>query len=103
MSTIDKDVLDTIQKEQIELGISTEQQMNRTELNFYAELLSQHRELNKNLEKLYQTLNMIGAERLTQYFKEFTTNFKKEEQSIKLKEKIGKSHKKSGKNQTAKV
>ena len=97
MSKIDNDVLDTMQKEQIELGISTEIQMRRTELNFYAELLSQHREMNKQLENLYQTLNMIGAERLTEYFKEFTTNYKNEENRVKLKEKIGKSHKKSAK------
>lgn len=97
MSKMDNDVLDTMQKEQIELGISTEIQMRRTELNFYAELLSQHREMNKQLENLYQTLNMIGAERLTEYFKEFTTNYKNEENRVKLKEKIGKSHKKSAK------
>lgn len=97
MGKIDNDVLDTMQKEQIELGISTEIQMRRTELNFYAELLSQHREMNKQLENLYQTLNMIGAERLTEYFKEFTTNYKNEENRVKLKEKIGKSHKKSAK------
>lgn len=98
MGKIDNDVLDTMQKEQIELGISTEIQMRRTELNFYAELLSQHREMNKQLENLYQTLNMIGAERLTEYFKEFTTNYKNEENRVKLKEKIGKSHKKVQKN-----
>lgn len=97
MGKIDNDVLDTMQKEQIELGVSTEIQMRRTELNFYAELLSQHREMNKQLENLYQTLNMIGAERLTEYFKEFTTNYKNEENRVKLKEKIGKSHKKSAK------
>ena len=97
MGKIDNDVLDTMQKEQIELGISTEIQMRRTELNFYAELLSQHREMNKQLENLYQTLNMIGAERLTEYFKEFTTNYKNEENRVKLKEKLGKSHKKSAK------
>lgn len=95
MSNIDKDVLDTMQKEQVDLGVSNETQMNRCEINFYAELLSQFRVMTKNLEELYQTLNMIGAERLTEYFKELTKNYKKEEERQKIKEKISQSHKKS--------
>ena len=73
---IDDDVQETMLKEQIDLGTADEKQIGRTELNFFAELLSQFRELNKNMENLYQTLNMVGADKLTQYFKEFTTNFK---------------------------
>lgn len=103
METIDKDVLETMQKEQVELGLSTEEQMRRCEINFYAELLSQYRLLNKRLEELYQTLNMIGAERLTEYFKMLTENYKEEEKRAKVKQKISQSHKKSVKKEKKSV
>ena len=67
---IDKEVLDEIYKAKVDLCISDEKQMRRTELNCYAELLSQLKELSANTEKVYQTLNMIGADKLTEYFKE---------------------------------
>lgn len=97
MGTIDKDVIETMRKEQVELSTSNEKLMRRCELDFYCELLSQFRTANKNLENFYQTLNMIGAEKLTQYFKEFSTNYKKEETRQKIKKEISKSHKKAKK------
>jgi len=98
---IDNDVNETMLKEQIDLGVADETQIRRVELNFFAELLSQFREFNKNMENLYQTLNMVGADKLTQYFKEFSDNFKKEEQSVKLQNKLRQSHK-SAKSKTNK-
>jgi len=90
---IDEDVQETMLIEQIDLGTENEKQINRVELNFFAELLSQFRELNKNMENLYQTLNMVGADKLTAYFKEFSDNFKQEEAKEKLQKKLRQSHK----------
>lgn len=89
---IDKEVLDEIYKAKVDLCISDEKQMRRTELNCYAELLSQLKELSANTEKVYQTLNMIGADKLTEYFKELTKNYKEEEARAKVRKKVSKSH-----------
>lgn len=94
MATIDEDVINTMNNEQVELGVSDEVQIRRCELNFFAELLSQLREMNKRLDDLHNTLNMVGADKLTAYFKEFSTNFAEEETRARVKSKISKSHKK---------
>jgi len=92
MAEIDKDVLETLNEEQVELGVSDEKQIRRCELNFYAELISQLKEMNHRLDDMHNTLNMVGADKLTAYFKEFTDNFAKEERRARVKAKISKSH-----------
>lgn len=96
-SKIDKDVMETMLKEQIDLGIKDETQIARCELNFFAELLGQLRESNKKLDHTYRLINMIGADKLTEYMKELTTNVKREETIDNIAKKIEKGHKRKSK------
>lgn len=93
-STIDRDVLDEMNAKKVDTAISDEREFRRAELNFYAELLSQLHGMTKKVEDCYVTLNMIGAERLTQYFKEFSQNWKEEEKRIAITNKVVQGHKK---------
>lgn len=83
---IDTDVIAKMHEEalQIELGISDEKQINRTELNFLAELLSTINQLNKSLDELHNTLTMATAKELTGYMEEFSNNYKAEEKKQKV-------------------
>jgi len=92
--SVDEQALEVMQKEQIDLGLSCEWQFRRTELNYYCEFYSMLKELNKNLDKLYETMNMLGQDKLMAYFTELTENYKKEEIRVANEQKIKQSHKK---------
>lgn len=94
-ASIDKEAQETLNAKQIELGISDEKEMRRTELNFYCEFLSMFKKVNQELDNLNQVINIISTEKLTDYFKTISENYKKEEVRANLKKKISKSHKKA--------
>ena len=50
------------------------------------------REMKSRIEEQANTLNMVGADKLTAYFKEFSENWKREETRARVKAKIKKSH-----------
>jgi len=90
---IDEDVKMDL-KQQVDLGLSNEKQMRRTELNYYCEFLSSLREMNKNLSELHNTINMLGEDKLMAYFKEVNENFRKEEANAKCRKKVSMEHQK---------
>lgn len=90
---IDEDVKMDL-KQQVDLGLSNEKQMRRTELNYYCEFLSSLREMNKNLSELHNTINMLGEDKLMAYFKEVNDNFRKEEVNAKCRKKVSMEHQK---------
>lgn len=83
--------------EQIELGISTEEEMRRVELNFFSEFFGVLRDVNTAMRELQQVVGILSADKLNAYFKEISDNAHKVEVERKLKEKISMSHKKSTK------
>jgi hypothetical protein len=89
---IDEEVKQIIAEEQVELGISDEKQMRRTELNFYCELLSQFKALNKDLDGLQETMNIAFADKMTAYYRELAENFKREEKRVAVQKQAKKSH-----------
>lgn len=94
MTEIDKNAQEELNKKQVELGISDEKEMRRTELNFYCEFYSTLVKLNEKLEEVNTLISEIGAERIGDYLKTLSNNVKKEEQRLILQKQIEKSHKK---------
>lgn len=95
---VDEEVQRLLDAKQVELGVSCEKQMRRTELNFYCEFYSQLKELNKELENLNNVINMVSTDKLADYFSKVTENYTAEEKKAKFKAKCAKSHAKTAKN-----
>lgn len=94
MTEIDKNAQEELNRKQVELGISDEKEMRRTELNFYCEYYSTLVKLNDKLESIASLISEIGAERIGDYLKKLSENVKEEEKRVALKNQIAKSHKK---------
>ena len=90
---IDEEVRKALE-ERIDLGVSTEEEIRKVELNFYAEFFGVLRDLNSQLHELEQTFSVLSADKMNAYFKEIADNVAKEEQRRKLKEKVHACHKK---------
>ena len=89
---IDKEVLDKINEEKIAKSYATQEEFNRTELNFYCEFYSQLRVLNSNLEGLLNAITTIGSDKISAFFNEITKNVKQEEVRQKIIKRAKKSH-----------
>lgn len=95
MPQADKEAIEAMQRERIALGISTEQEMRRTELNALLELHTVIGTVQKALGELHNTITILGADKLTNYFKELSENVKKEEARQETLKKVHASHKKA--------
>ena len=91
----DREAIEAMQKEQIERGLSSEQELRRTELNALLELHSVIGMVQKALLELHNTITALGADKLTNYFKELSENVKKEEKRQETLKKVHASHKKA--------
>lgn len=91
----DKEAIEAMQKEQIALGISDDKEFNRTMLNALLELYSVIGNVQKALSELHNTITIIGADKLSAYFKELSDNVKKEEKRQIALDKVRASHKKA--------
>ena len=61
-------------------------------LNAFIEMLNIVTELKKDIIRLNDTINIVGMDKLSSYFKELDANIQKEEVKANVKEKIKKSH-----------
>ena len=61
-------------------------------LNAFIEMLNVVTELKKDIMRLNDTLNIVGMDKLSAYFKELDANVKQEEMRANVKKKIEKSH-----------
>lgn len=84
-------------RERIDLGISDEKEMNRTELNFLAELLGVIKGMKAEIHELQQVISVLSHDKMNAYFKEIADNAHAEEVRRKVQEKIAQSHKKAKK------
>lgn len=96
-ASIDRDVLDIMNQEDILKAIEDDKQLNRFKLNFFCEFLSEIKELRKEFDDFMQMISVCSADKLTNFFKELQKNVVTEEKIVQLHEKIGQSHKKSSK------
>ena len=96
-ASIDKEVLDIMKQEDVLEAIKDKTQLNRLQLNFFCEFLSEVKELRKEFDDFMQMISVCSADKLANFFKELQTNVAQEEKRIELHEKIKQSHKKSTK------
>lgn len=97
MPQADKEAIEAMQKEQIERGISTDDEMRRTELNALLELHSVIGKVNSAIDQLHNTITILGSDKLTTYFKELSDNVKKEEKRQNTMKKVRASHRRKKK------
>lgn len=96
---IDEEVKEEIAKKQVDLGLSDEKQMRRTELNFYCELLSTLKGVNDKLDTLYNIVTIVSQDKIVEYFRLLDENVKAEEARQKTLQDVEKSHLKPKKSQ----
>ncbi len=88
---IDEEVRQALQ-ERIDTGVSTEAEIRKTELNFYAEFFGVLRQLNSELHELEQLFGVLSADKMNAYFKEIADEAHKEEVRRGIAEKVAMSH-----------
>lgn len=93
----DAEAIEEMNRQKIELAISDEKEMNRTELNFYLELFSLIERLEKSIVTLSNTITTVGYDKLTAYFKELSEEVEKEKNRAAAMEIVSRSHKKARK------
>lgn len=89
---IDKEVLDKINEEKVLKSYKTQEEFNRTELNFYCEFYSQLKKLNSQLDGLLNAITTLGSDKISAFFKEISANVEKEEKRQEVLKKVKKSH-----------
>ena len=92
---IDQDVLDVVLKENIELTLGDSKLMNRAIFNAMCELYSVLKEFKTITEDLKQTINILSAKKLKDFFDKLDDNLIKEAKRNNTKKIIAKSHQKS--------
>ena len=68
MADIDLDVLETIQKQEIEKVLSDDKLFNRALLSAFAELLSEMKKLSQAQDDLLSIISMLSNEKLQDFF-----------------------------------
>lgn len=68
MADIDLDVLETIQKQEIEKVLSDDKLFNRALLSAFAELLSEMKKLTQAQDELLSIISMLSNEKLQDFF-----------------------------------
>jgi hypothetical protein len=68
MADIDLDVLETIQKQEIEKVLSDDKLFNRALLSAFAELLSEMKKLSQAQDDLLNTISILSNEKLQAFF-----------------------------------
>jgi hypothetical protein len=85
MADIDLDVLETIQKQEIEKVLSDDKLFNRALLSAFAELLSEMKKLSQAQDDLLSIISMLSNEKLQDFFygvKEAYEQAEKDEQEV---------------------
>ena len=91
---IDQEALDAMSAKLVDMCITDEKQMHRTELNFYCELYMLVKKLNQHLDDFTNVISVAGQEKLYKLFKETTENTRKEVARQNVQRQIRKGHKK---------
>lgn len=94
---IDKEVLDILNNENVVNSLKDEKLMKRFVFNFCCETLSVLGKLGNSVKRLYDTVNICGAEKIRDYFEKVQKNYEEEVKRAKVREKIEQGHKKSKK------
>jgi predicted transcriptional regulator len=89
---IDKEVLDKINEEKVLKSYQTQEEFNRTELNFYCEFYSLLKKLNSQLDGLLNAITTLGSDKISAFFKEISANVEKEQNRQEVLKKVKKSH-----------
>lgn len=92
---VDKEVMQEVVKKNVLSALDDEKSIKRIIFNAFAELLSEMKGLNKNVEDFNSLITIIGADKIKDYFGTLKDNIKKESDFQKMEEKIEQSHKKS--------
>lgn len=85
MAEIDQDVLEVIQKNDVEKILNDDKLYNRALLNAFAELLSEMKKLSQVQEELLTVISMLSNEKLQEFFYGVKENY---EEAVKEQAKI---------------
>lgn len=92
--SIDKDVLNIMNDDEIMASIEDDKMQKRFILNCFCEFLSQIKDLKKKFDEFSDMIAVCSADKLNDFFKNLQENVEHEEKVQKLKEKMAQSHKK---------
>lgn len=93
---IDADVLEEMKRtdSQIIAVLTDDTMCKRLIVRGLCELLSEFKQLHKDIDNLYEVMSVCGADKMTAFFREVSTNLQAEETRAKVRAKIAQSHKK---------
>lgn len=100
MENIDKEVIEKMNKEQADFEglvaetMESETAYKRAVLNFFAEMLSQYHDLSQKVDNIFNTLNMVGAKEIADYFNELKSNLNHDLKMQAIEKKVEQGHKK---------
>lgn len=102
-SSIDKEVLDIMKQDDVMKVIGDEKLMKRATLDFFCEMLSTVKELNSEMNNLFQIISICSAKKVSEFFTQVDDNFKEEKKRVAAKSKAEKSHEKKKINKKTKA
>lgn len=93
-SGIDKETLDILNNENVVASLDSPVKMARFVFNYQCEMLGVVSGLANTVKKLYDTVNICGAEKIRDYFEKVRENYEKETKRAIVRQKIEQGHKK---------
>lgn len=96
---IDADVLEEMKRtdSQINAVLTDDTMCKRLIVRGLCELLSEFKQLHKDIDNLYEVMSVCGADKMTAFFREVSTNLQAEKTRATVRAKVSQSHKRTTK------